>query len=60
MDVRLGLSPDELLAAIPAYDALVVRSQTVVTGDLIRAGERLRVVARAGVGVDNIDVAAGD
>ena len=58
VDVRLGLSPDELLAAIPAYDALVVRSQTVVTGDLIRASERLRIVARAGVGVDNIDVAA--
>jgi len=58
VDVRVDLSPEELLAAIPDYDALVVRSQTQVTGDVIRAGERLRVVARAGVGVDNIDVAA--
>ena len=58
VDVRTGLSPAELLAAIPDYEALVVRSQTKVTGEVIRAGTRLRVVARAGVGVDNIDVEA--
>ncbi|KAL2171239.1 hypothetical protein VTG60DRAFT_3345 [Thermothelomyces hinnuleus] len=53
------LSPEALLAQIPAYDALIVRSETKVTaGVLAAAGRRLRVVARAGVGVDNIDVDA--
>lgn len=58
VDVRTDLSPDELLNIIGDYDALLVRSSTQVTADLIQAGKRLRVVARAGVGVDNIDVAA--
>ena len=58
IDVRTDLSPDELVQAIPDYDALLVRSATTVTGDVIRAGTRLRVVGRAGVGVDNIDIAA--
>ncbi len=58
VDVRTGLSPAELLAIIPDYDALVVRSETKVTADVMVAGSRLRVVARAGVGVDNIDVRA--
>ncbi|GIV79102.1 phosphoglycerate dehydrogenase [Litorilinea aerophila] len=58
VDIRTGLSPDELLAAIPEYDALLVRSSTTVTAQVIQAGKRLRVIARAGVGVDNIDVEA--
>lgn len=58
VDVLTGLSAEKLLEIIPRYDALLVRSSTQVTADLIRAGERLRVVARAGVGVDNINVAA--
>jgi D-3-phosphoglycerate dehydrogenase len=58
VDVRIGLPPDELIAAIPAYDALVVRSETRVTRPVIEAGERLQVIARAGVGVDNIDLEA--
>lgn len=58
VDVRTGLAPDKLLEIIPHYDALLVRSATQVTADVIRAGTRLRVVARAGVGVDNIDVEA--
>src|SRR6185437_11121404 len=53
-----GLSATELIEAIPAYDALVVRSETRVTAEVIAAGARLRVIARAGVGVDNIDVDA--
>src|SRR5262249_12224560 len=53
---RLG--PQELLAVIGRYDALVGRSEPGVTADVIAAAERLRVVARAGVGVDNIDVEA--
>ncbi|OUC06704.1 hypothetical protein RY27_19370, partial [Litorilinea aerophila] len=51
VDIRTGLSPDELLAAIPEYDALLVRSSTTVTAQVIQAGKRLRVIARAGVGV---------
>ncbi|KAI9709671.1 MAG: hypothetical protein M1812_007649 [Candelaria pacifica] len=53
---RKGLSPDELLAAIPEYDALIVRSETKVNAGLLAAGKTLKVVARAGVGVDNVDV----
>ncbi|RYC53931.1 hypothetical protein CHU98_g12278, partial [Xylaria longipes] len=53
-----GVSPQELLTLIPDVDALIVRSETKVTAEVLRAGPRLRVVARAGVGVDNIDVEA--
>jgi D-3-phosphoglycerate dehydrogenase / 2-oxoglutarate reductase len=53
-----GLSEAELIRVIPEYDALVVRSETRVTAQVIEAGHRLRVVGRAGVGVDNIDVPA--
>ncbi len=52
------ITADELLRALPEFDALVVRSRTKVTARLLAAGERLKVVGRAGVGVDNIDVAA--
>ena len=56
--VKTGASPDELLQIIPEFDALLVRSATRVTADVIQAGKRLRVIGRAGVGVDNIDVEA--
>jgi D-3-phosphoglycerate dehydrogenase len=58
VNVRHGLSVAELVVAIPDYDALLVRSETRVTAEVIAAGGRLRVIARAGVGVDNIDVDA--
>jgi D-3-phosphoglycerate dehydrogenase / 2-oxoglutarate reductase len=58
VDERIGISPDDLRAIIGDYDALVVRSETRVTSDILAAGEKLKVVARAGVGVDNIDVEA--
>ena len=58
VDVKRGLSPDELIATIPEYDALVVRSETRVTEPVIAAGDNLQVVARAGIGVDNIDLDA--
>lgn len=58
VEVRTGLRGDDLLAAVRSCDGLVVRSETRVTADVLAAGERLRVVARAGVGVDNIDVEA--
>ncbi|UXR79132.1 MULTISPECIES: phosphoglycerate dehydrogenase [unclassified Staphylococcus] len=51
-----GLTEDELVAVIPDYDALIVRSQTQVTATVLKSAERLKVVARAGVGVDNIDI----
>ncbi|HEX2326157.1 MAG TPA: phosphoglycerate dehydrogenase, partial [Chloroflexota bacterium] len=54
--VQTGLAPERLLETIPGYEALVVRSATRVTRDVLSAGRNLRVVARAGVGVDNIDV----
>ena len=50
------LQEDELIRRIPEFDALVVRSETRVTASILEAGRRLRVVGRAGVGVDNIDV----
>jgi D-3-phosphoglycerate dehydrogenase len=58
VDVRTGLSKDELAAIIGDYDALVVRSQVQVDADLIAAGSRLVVIGRAGVGVDNVDLDA--
>lgn len=56
VDIRTGLKPDELIAIIGEYHALVVRSQTQVTPDVITAGKKLQVIGRAGVGVDNIDI----
>lgn len=58
VDVRLGMGLHELLGAIRQYEALVVRSETRVTAEVIEAGQRLQVIGRAGVGVDNIDVEA--
>ncbi len=52
------ITADELYQALPEFDALIVRSRTKVTAHLLEAGERLKVVGRAGVGVDNIDLAA--
>ena len=51
---RKDLSADELLEIIPEYDALLVRSETKVNAAVLRAARRLKVVARAGVGVDNV------
>ncbi len=57
VDYSPNLARTELIERIPHYDALMVRSQTRVDAELIRAGIRLKVIGRAGVGVDNIDVA---
>lgn len=56
IDVRTDLTPAQLLEVIGEYDALMVRSQTKVTAEVIEAGKKLRIIGRAGVGVDNIDV----
>ena len=58
VDVATGLAPEALRERIADYDALVVRSETKVTAELLDAAQRLRVVGRAGVGVDNIDIEA--
>lgn len=57
-DLRTGMSKEELLAAIPDYEAVIVRSDTYIDADVLAAGTQLKVVGRAGIGVDNIDVAA--
>lgn len=54
IDVSPTLAPDALIERIPAYDAIVGRSATKISAPLLRAGARLRVVGRAGVGIDNI------
>nr|KMM65268.1 D-3-phosphoglycerate dehydrogenase [Coccidioides posadasii RMSCC 3488] len=53
---KMGLTPEELLTIISDYDALVVRSETKVTDEVLQTAKNLKVVARAGVGVDNVDV----
>lgn len=56
VDVRTGLTKDELIQIIGDYDALAVRSETKVTADVLDVAGRLKIIGRAGVGVDNIDV----
>ncbi len=58
VDVKLKLSPEELKAIIKDYDALIVRSSTKVTKDIIEAATKLKVIGRAGVGLDNVDTEA--
>src|SRR5580658_2272523 len=58
VDVRLDLSPQELVAVMPGAHGLIIRSATEVTADVLAAGHDLVVVGRAGVGLDNVDVAA--
>src|ERR1043165_3707162 len=56
--VRTGLSEAALTELIPDFSGIVVRSQTKITAPIVNAGARLRVIGRAGVGVDNVDVEA--
>jgi len=56
VDDRAGITESELLSVVSGYEALIVRSRTHVTAEVLEAGTRLKVVGRAGVGVDNIDV----
>jgi D-3-phosphoglycerate dehydrogenase len=58
VDIKTTLKPEEIIAIIGNYDALIVRSQTKVTAAIIEAGKNLQVIARAGVGIDNVDVEA--
>lgn len=58
VDVRIGLSSKELAQIIKAYEGLIVRSSTKVTAEIIAKAERLKVIGRAGVGLDNVDAKA--
>jgi D-3-phosphoglycerate dehydrogenase len=58
VDLRLGLSPEELLDAVQGAHALIIRSATTVTAEVLRAGADLVVVGRAGIGLDNVDTEA--
>jgi len=58
VDIKTGLAPDELKKIISEYDGLVIRSATKVTAEIIEAADNLKVVGRAGIGLDNVDVAA--
>src|SRR5579871_5442617 len=57
-DVKPGLSKAELISIIGEYDGLAIRSATKVTADVLRAAKRLKVIGRAGIGVDNVDIPA--
>ncbi len=58
VDMRVGLKPDELKAIISGYDGLAIRSATKVTKEILEAAINLKVVGRAGIGVDNVDIPA--
>jgi D-3-phosphoglycerate dehydrogenase len=58
VDVKTGLGEDELVGVIAEYDAIMVRSKPNVTKAVIEAGKKLKVIGRAGVGLDNVDLAA--
>lgn len=58
VDVRTKLAQEELVKEIKQYDGLIVRSATKVTADVIAAAERLKVIGRAGSGLDNVDTPA--
>jgi len=56
VDIKTDLKPEELKNIIGGYDALVVRSSTKATKEIINAGKNLKIIGRAGIGVDNVDV----
>ncbi len=58
VDVKPGMTPEELTACIGDYDGLAIRSATKVTADIINAAKNLKVIGRAGIGVDNVDIPA--
>jgi len=58
VDVKIGMDKDQLIAIIGDYDALAIRSETKATADVLEAAKKLKIIGRAGVGVDNIDIPA--
>ena len=57
-DVKTGLTKEELIQIVDQYDGIAVRSATKLTADVLKAARRLKVVGRAGIGVDNVDIPA--
>jgi D-3-phosphoglycerate dehydrogenase len=57
-DIKSGLPPEELKKIIPEYDAIIVRSETKLKAEIIEAADRLKVIGRAGIGLDNVDLSA--
>jgi len=57
-DVKPGLAKDELLKIVDQYDGIAIRSATKITAEVIKAAQKLKVVGRAGIGVDNVDIPA--
>src|SRR4030066_216215 len=57
-DLKPGLSPEELKKIIPEYDGIIVRSETKLKADIIETADRLKVIGRAGIGLDNVDLPA--
>ena len=57
-DIRPGLSPEELRKIIPEYDGIIVRSETKLGSKIIEVADRLKVIGRAGIGLDNVDLPA--
>lgn len=58
VDVKTGMTPEELIACIGDYDGVAIRSSSKITGDVLAAADNLKVIGRAGIGVDNVDVPA--
>src|ERR1041385_6132908 len=58
VDCKYGLPPEELKKIIGGYEALIIRSGTTVTEDIIESAKKLKVIGRAGVGLDNVDLKA--
>ena len=58
VDVKTGMTPEELIACIGGYDGLAIRSATKVTADVLASANGLKVIGRAGIGVDNVDISA--
>ena len=58
VDVNTGLAPEELKSIVGEYDGLVIRSATRVTEEILESAEKLKVVGRAGIGLDNVDIPA--
>jgi len=58
VDIKPGLPPEELKKIIPEYDAIIIRSETKLKGDIIESAKRLKVIGRAGIGLDNVDLPA--
>ena len=57
-DVKTGLTKEELIKIVDQYDGIAVRSATKLTADVLKAAKNLKVVGRAGIGVDNVDIPA--